>query len=68
MGERMEDPWTRYVIDQAATGGPHDIIFVDVDNDGKKEMIAIANYFPEPCIYIYKPGLAIPQNLEAVYP
>ena len=47
--------WKRYIIDNACTGSTHDIIFIDIDGDGKKEIIANAMYSDDPGLFIYKP-------------
>jgi hypothetical protein len=52
----MNGPWVRHVIDAAATGSAHDMLFADMDNDGRNELVAIAAYTPTPGIFIYKPG------------
>jgi hypothetical protein len=49
-------PWSRYIVDPAFEGGPHDIIFADVDGDGENELLSIACYTSTPGIYIFKKG------------
>lgn len=53
-GVTLSDPWTRIVVDDAANGGAHDILFVDVDGDGRGELIANAALCPVPGLYLYK--------------
>jgi hypothetical protein len=60
-GPDPTQPWTAHVIDPATTGGPHDLIFADVDNDGKNELIAPHVYCDYPGLFIYKPGADVTQ-------
>jgi hypothetical protein len=55
-GARLQDQWTRYVIDPHISGGPHDILFADIDGDGKRELIATAMYSSTPGLFIYRPS------------
>jgi hypothetical protein len=48
--------WTRHVLDPLTTGGPHDLLFVDMDGDGETELVANAMYCPVPGLFIYKRG------------
>ena len=48
------EPWACYTIDPATTGGPHDLVFADLDGDGERELIATAMYCPVPGLFIYK--------------
>ncbi len=50
----LRRPWARYVIDSDFEGGPHDIIFADVDGDGQNELLVIACYTSTPGIFIFK--------------
>lgn len=53
-GRRLTDPWTRRVID-ADGPGAHDLLFADVDGDGRRELIA--NHVNRgKGLYVYKPG------------
>jgi hypothetical protein len=54
--KNLENPWTRHVIDAATLGAPHDVVFGDIDGDGKRELVVDAVYSPTPGIYAYKPG------------
>ena len=65
----LHQPWARNVIDPEFEGGAHDILFVDIDGDGKRELIAIACYTSTPGIYILKPNddLTKPWRKYAVY-
>jgi len=48
-------PWARYTIDPDAKGGAHDLLFVDLDGDGVKELLA--NQIRDNLgLYAYKPG------------
>ena len=53
-GEDLHQPWTQHVIDPLTTGGPHDVLFVDVDGDGEMELVANAMYCEVPGLFIYK--------------
>jgi hypothetical protein len=53
-GADRSKPWTQHVIDPATTGGPHDLLFFDVDRDGETELIANAMYCKVPGLFIYK--------------
>lgn len=55
-GRRLEDPWSRHVIDPLFEGGPHDIVFADVDGDGERELASIACYSSTPGIFLFKAG------------
>lgn len=52
----LYQPWERYIVDPAFGGGPHDIIFADIDGDGENELLSIACYTPTPGTYILKKG------------
>ncbi len=41
-GEDPTQPWTQYVIDPEVPGGAHDLVFADLDGDGKNELIVDA--------------------------
>jgi len=53
-GDRLDAPWKRHLVEPLFEGGPHDIIFRDVDGDGENELIATACYSSTPGIFIYK--------------
>lgn len=55
-GKDLVHPGVEHVIDALTAGGPHDLLFVDLDGDGKLELIANAMYSPTPGLYAYKPG------------
>jgi hypothetical protein len=55
-GKDLREPWTEHVIDPGPQGGPHDVLFADLDGDGKPELIANAMYSGTPALYAYKPG------------
>lgn len=50
----IDGKWERHIIDPLFEGGPHDIIFGDIDGDGEREMVTIACYTSTPGVYIYK--------------
>lgn len=53
-----EDPaaiWRRTTIDGNLPGHAHDVLFADVDGDGKNELVAAIVYSNTPGLYIYKP-------------
>lgn len=55
-GADPAQPWTRHVVDGACTGSAHDLLFCDIDGDGKRELLANAAYSANPGVFIYKPG------------
>jgi hypothetical protein len=52
--EDLYQSWTQHVLDPLTTGGPHDLLFVDVDGDGEMELIANSMYCDVPGLFIYK--------------
>ncbi len=46
--------WTEYVLDADPAGHPHDILFGDLDGDGRRELIANAMYCDKPGLFAYK--------------
>jgi len=52
----LSKPWVQHVIDPHTTGGPHDMLFADVDGDGETELIANSMYSETPGLYVYKRG------------
>ena len=52
--KRNGDSWTRRLIDEENDGGAHDLLFVDIDGDGEKELVANAAYCKVPGLYIHK--------------
>jgi VCBS repeat protein/FG-GAP repeat protein len=52
----LRRPWSRYVIDPACNGGAHDLLFADLDGDGRNELVANAAYCAVPGLFAYKPG------------
>ena len=57
-GANLHDPWTGHIADSETAGNPHDVVFADLDGDGKDELIATAMYSNTPGLYAYK----IPSN------
>jgi hypothetical protein len=55
-GKDLSQPWTEHIIDPLTAGGPHDVLFADLDGDGKRELISNAMYSSTPGLYAYKPG------------
>ncbi|MDY7011523.1 MAG: hypothetical protein SVV80_12350 [Planctomycetota bacterium] len=56
-GDDLNAPWKRYVIDPLANGGAHDVLFADVDGDGRCELVANAcSGRAGSGVFIYKPG------------
>ncbi|MBD3393840.1 MAG: hypothetical protein GF418_17035 [Chitinivibrionales bacterium] len=53
---RNGDTWETHIIDNACAGNVHDLLCVDIDGDGEKELIANAAYCPVWGVYIYKKG------------
>jgi len=49
-----DEDWPYYVIDPKTSGGPHDLVMVDIDGDGENELVADAMYTSTPGLYIYK--------------
>ncbi len=60
-GKGLDHPGVEYLIDPLTAGGPHDLLFADLDGDGKPELVANAMYSPTPGLYAYKPGPAAAQ-------
>ncbi len=48
--------WQEHVIDPRCAGSAHDMLFHDIDGDGKKELVAVAFYTSTPGLFAYKPG------------
>ena len=55
-GRDLNDPWTVHILDPRFEGGTHDIIFANLDGDGRRELLAIACYTATPGIFAYKPS------------
>jgi hypothetical protein len=53
-GANLHDSWTEQVVDAETTGHPHDILFGDVDGDGRRELVANAMYSDRPGLNVYK--------------
>jgi len=51
----LNDPWQRHVIDPSFEGTAHDILFADLDGDGRREMVVNACYTSSPGLFVYKP-------------
>jgi hypothetical protein len=55
----LRGPWRRHIIDAACGGSAHDLLFADVDGDGKRELVANAAYSAQAGLFIYKPGAEV---------
>jgi len=55
-GPTLDQPWTRHVIDEDASGGSHDLLCVDIDGDGRNEIVATACYTKVWGLFIYRPS------------
>ncbi len=53
-GASLRDPWAEHILDDAATGHPHDVVFGDLDGDGEQELVANAMYVDHPGLFAYK--------------
>ncbi len=53
-GPKLDDPWTEYVLDKKTAGHPHDVVFGDLDRDGRRELVANAMYCDHPGLFAYK--------------
>lgn len=53
-GATLSDAWTEHVLDHDTAGHPHDVIFADLDGDGKHELVANAMYCDHPGLFAYK--------------
>ena len=53
-GANLNDPWTEYILDSETAGHAHDMIFGDLDGDGKRELVANARYCDRPGLFAYK--------------
>ncbi len=52
----MDGPWESHVIEPEHQGSAHDMLFADMDGDGRRELVAIAAYTDTPGVFIYRPG------------
>jgi hypothetical protein len=57
----LNQPWERHFICAKFEGGPHDILFADIDGDGENELVTIACYSSTPGIFIFKRGADVTQ-------
>lgn len=53
-GGDLSGPWERHVVDATCDGGPHDLLFADMDGDGVRELVANAAYCARPGVIIYR--------------
>ena len=59
--KKTGDEWKRYDVDTACTGHAHDLLCVDIDGDGEKELVANAAYCPVWGVFVYKKGADVTQ-------
>lgn len=50
----LNKSWSRSIVDPRCLAGPHDLLFVDLDKDGEKELIANATYGAIWGVFAYK--------------
>lgn len=60
-GVSVNLPWQRFELDPACSGLAHDIIFADVDGDGRRELVANAVFGRLNGIFIYRPAQDLTQ-------
>lgn len=55
--EDLNKPWARHILDPSCIGmgGAHDLLFVDLNGDGERELVANATYSKVWGLFIYKP-------------
>jgi len=53
-GKPVSASWTSGVIDPRTAGGPHDVLFADVDGDGVTELVVNAMYTRTPGLFLYR--------------
>jgi FG-GAP-like repeat len=53
-GAKLTDPWTGHMVDEDTTGNPHDVVFGDLDGDGRQELVTNAMYSDHPGLFAYK--------------
>ena len=65
-GPDLHGPWAEHVLDLEVAGHPHDILFGDLDGDGRRELVSNAMYCAVPGLFAYKipahPTLAWPKQ------
>jgi len=54
-GDDPTAPWIPHVIDPGPLGGPHDVVFGDLDGDGIRELVIRAISKPYRAVNAYKP-------------
>jgi hypothetical protein len=52
----LSQAWQRFEIDPACSGQADEIFFIDLDGDGRREMIANSVSSPDCGVFIYRPG------------
>ena len=63
-GKNLSESWERHVIHTHQVGHPHDQLVVDIDGDGRNELLVVGMYCKTPGMYIYKPGPDVTQPWE----
>jgi hypothetical protein len=53
-GATLNDTWTEYILDDETAGHPHDVVFGDLDGDGRRELVVNAMYCEQPGLFAYK--------------
>ena len=53
-GETLQAPWREYVLDEDPAGHPHDLLFANLDGDGRRALVANAMYCEQPGLFAYK--------------
>mgnify|MGYP005834477995 CR=1 FL=1 len=61
-GKDLSAPWAEHIISTRQVGHPHDQFVVDIDGDGRNEVVVVGMYVPKPSICIYKPGPDVTQE------
>ncbi len=52
--KKAGNTWQRFVVDNCCTGHAHDLLCVDIDGDGEKELVANAAYTAVWGVFVYK--------------
>jgi hypothetical protein len=61
----LSGPWCRRVLAHDCPGSIHDLLFADIDGDGRREAVALAAYCAQPGVFIYKPGAEVTAHWTA---
>jgi hypothetical protein len=52
--DAVKKNWSRKIIDPSIKGYAHDALFIDIDGDSQRELLANSCYSKTPAVYIYK--------------